>query len=261
MGFQFSRGKGAVRMQIPVLISLVVVLTGWAFLTTTPAAAQELQPRCGGDVSPEFEPVEKDIRTLELKRRMTIFSVKPIEYMVRNCRLEGAWPLNVYGATLSNEQFSATLVAKTADTASVIMQRLDPQAFPPGTTELSLAVNEAGLSFATSIVVTRQYTNWILVALTCLIAVIVGFALLALRAAWAGGGPSSILSYFAAFKNYALLLTGVPAVWGVYKLQYEQATAWEGLGNDFIAIGIAACAAFITAGTATTAATGLGAKT
>lgn len=190
-----------------------------------------------------------------------MFNVKPIEYKVTNCRLPGgAWPLTVYGATLEAEDFSARLVAKTADRASVIFERLDPQAFPPGTAELSLATSAPEVSFATSLIVTRQYTSWHLVALVCVGASVIGFVVLAFRAAVAGSGISGFVKFFTNVKNYSVLIAAVPAVYAVYWAQYEQATAWEGLGSEFMTLAATACGAFIAAGTASTAATGVGAK-
>ncbi|MDQ3985864.1 MAG: hypothetical protein M3280_05130 [Actinomycetota bacterium] len=248
--------NGFCRLAAVVIVSLALV---GAFASS--AQAQGPTPPCGDEVIPAFEPKEEGVPTIELKRRGRVFSVKPIEFEVSNCRLAGVWDLEVLGASLSQEEFSARLIAKTADTALVVFDHVDPGAFPPGTAEFTLALNEDNISFSTPLVVTRQYPRWQLVALTCVAASIIGFLILALRSAWAGGSPRRFFDYVRTFSNYAVLVTAVPAVWGVYKAQYDQATAWEGLGNEFVILAASACGAFIAAGTATTAATGVGAKT
>lgn len=252
-----SKGRKAASLLIGVVSFGTTMMLGLA----SSASAQDQAGTCGTDVAAQFDPVDEGVRTIALGRKTSVFNVKPIEYKVTNCRLAGgAWPLAVYGATLDDEDFRARLVAKTTDRASVIFERLDPKAFPPGTAELSLASSTPDVSFATSIIVTRQYTSWHLVALACLGASIIGFVVLAFRAAVAGSGIGDFAKFFTELKNYSVLIPAVPAVYGVYRAQYEQATAWEGLGSEFMVLAATACGAFIAAGTAATAATGVGAK-
>ena len=244
------------------MLSVLGAVPARAQDSSRPPLAAQAQNLCGPNDTPKLEPLEDGVRTIALGRRKSIFNIKPIEYRVTGCRLPNKqWQLAVYGADLRRNDFSASLVTKTADTASLIFERVRPAAFPPGKFDLTVAVNDPDLSFATAIVVTRQYDNWRLVALAAVAACVIAFVLLALRAAWAGSGVSAFPTFFTKFSNYGTLVIAIPAAYAVYRLRYESVRSWEGLGGDFLALMIAVGGAFMAASTTTTAVTSLGSKT
>jgi hypothetical protein len=200
--------------------------------------------------------------TFDLGRKDVIFEYPRIQFKMVGCRLPNKeFSGKILGLALNEDDYKVNLVPKSSTEASIIISSLNLEAFPAGTYDAVISINDPLVTVTVPIHFTRQYDRvyWVVVALV--VAWLVAGAVGALRAAQAGSlGFRGTLSYYSRWSNWIVLITAGSALWGVYLEGYAKDKGWPGGFDDFGLLTVKAGGAVLGAITVLTAVSGAGAK-